>query len=208
MAAVQLCGADIVPTRVARPTPADTADPPKFGDPIEPIAGPTWLSPTVLIADGAVAAENKAGLKPALEPATAKNPISPNAPVVVSITEDGFTQLPERNPFASPELMKEPKADPVEPLRVFNNPAIPVVAWFEPGAKGLTAADDNGDESPCSELGTLEITCDSVDCTPLVVAVPVAWATAPAWSAVPAGLAVSGGAFNGGTVAAAAEAPA
>jgi hypothetical protein len=105
MAAVQLCGADIVPTRVARPTPADTADPPKFGDPIEPIAGPTWLSPTVLIADGAVAAENKAGLKPALEPATAKNPISPNAPVVVSITEDGFTQLPERNPFASPELM-------------------------------------------------------------------------------------------------------
>jgi hypothetical protein len=82
------------------------------------------------------------------------------------------------------------------------------VAVFEPGAKGLTAADDNGDASPCSELGTLEMTCDSVDCTPLVVAVPVAWATAPAWSAVPAGLAVSGGAFNDGTVAAAAEAPA
>ena len=58
VAAAQLGGTDIVPTRVARPTPADTPEP---GVPIEPIAAPTWL-----IA-GAVAPENKAGLK--LEPA-------------------------------------------------------------------------------------------------------------------------------------------
>lgn len=60
-AAVQLGGADIVPTNVARPTPAETSDPPK---PDDPIAEPTWPSPTVLTAAGAVAAENKAGLKP------------------------------------------------------------------------------------------------------------------------------------------------
>ena len=118
-----------------------------------------------------------------------------------------FTQLPERNPFANPELAKEPKADPVCPSRRFSSPAIPVVAVFDPGAKGLTPAeaDDSGDERPCSVLGTVEITCDSVDCTPLVVAVPVAWATAPSWPAVPAGLAVSGGALNGVTSAAAAD---
>jgi hypothetical protein len=45
----------------------------------------------------------------------------------------------------------------------------PVVAVFVPGVKGLTSAGDSGDESPCNAVGTLEITCDSVDCTPLVV---------------------------------------
>ena len=63
-AGAQLCGTDIVPTKVARPTPAETPDPPKPDDPTEPIAEPTWPSPTVLTAAGAVAAENKAGLKP------------------------------------------------------------------------------------------------------------------------------------------------
>jgi hypothetical protein len=102
---------------------------------------------------------------------------------------------------------KLPRADPFSPSKPFNSPASPVVAVFDPGAKGLvpTEADDNGDASPCSELGTLETTCDSVDCTPLVVAVPVAWATAPAWPAVPAGLAVSGGALSAGTVVASAD---
>lgn len=77
----------------------------------------------------------------------------------------------------------------------------PVVAVFVPGVKGMTSADDSGDESPCNAVGTLEITCDSVDCTPLVVEVPAPWATAP-------GLAVSGGALSAGIVDADAEAPA
>ena len=71
---------------------------------------------------------------------------------------DGFTQLPDRNPFESPEVMKEPKADPLSPSRPFKNPAIPVVAVFDPGAKGLTEAADSGEERPCSVLGTVEIT--------------------------------------------------
>ncbi len=64
VAAAQLCGTDIAPTRVARPTPADTADPPSPGDPSAPTAEPTWL--TVLIAaDGAAAAPvNRAGFMP------------------------------------------------------------------------------------------------------------------------------------------------
>src|SRR5277367_3998958 len=49
-AAAQLCGTDIVPTKVARPTPADTAWPPRPDDPSEPIAEPAWLNPA-LIAD-------------------------------------------------------------------------------------------------------------------------------------------------------------
>jgi hypothetical protein len=64
VAAAQPCGTDIAPTRVARPIPAVTADPPRPGDPSAPTADPTW--PTVLIAaDGAAAAPvNKAGLRP------------------------------------------------------------------------------------------------------------------------------------------------
>jgi hypothetical protein len=66
-AGAQLCGTDIVPTNVARPIPADTADPPRPGDPSAPIAEPTW--PTVLIADGAAAAPvNRAGFMPLTPP--------------------------------------------------------------------------------------------------------------------------------------------
>ncbi|MGA8126722.1 MAG: hypothetical protein WB967_21330, partial [Mycobacterium sp.] len=69
-----------------------------------------------------------------------------------------MNQLPERIPLENPEVMKLPKADPVCPLRRFSSPAIPVVAVFDPGAKGLTPseADESGDESPCSVLGTVE----------------------------------------------------
>lgn len=63
VAAAQLCGTDIAPTRVARPIPAVTADPPRPGDPSALTADPTWL--TVLTADGAAAAPvNRAGLRP------------------------------------------------------------------------------------------------------------------------------------------------
>jgi hypothetical protein len=65
-----------------------------------------------------------------------------------------------------------------------------------------------GDAMLCSALGSPETTCESVDCTPALDDVPVAWATVPAWLAVPAALVVSGGEPNGVTVAAAAEAPA
>jgi hypothetical protein len=63
-AGAQLCGTDIVPTKVARPTPAETPDPPKPDDPTEPIAEPAWASPAALIADGAVAPVNNPGFKP------------------------------------------------------------------------------------------------------------------------------------------------
>ena len=120
----------------------------------------------------------------------------------------GLNQLPERIPFANPEVMKLPKADPLSPLRRFSNPEIPVVAVFDPGANGFVPAADIGDASPCRVLGTVETTCDSVDCTPALDDVPVAWATAPAWLAAPPALVVCGGELNGVTVAAAAEEPA
>jgi hypothetical protein len=134
--------------------------------------------------------------------------MSPNELVTAGSTLAGFTQLPERNPLAIVEFNKLPTADPLCPLRKFNNPEIPVVAVLDPGANGLVPAADSGDESPCSALGTVETTCDSVDCTPALDDVPVAWATAPAWLAAPPALVVCGGELNGVTVAAAAEEPA
>ena len=114
--------------------------------------------------------------------------------------------MPERKPFDSPEVMKLPKADPVCPLSMFKNPAMPVVAVFEPGAKGLVPA--AGAAMLCSALGTDDTTCDSVDCTPALDDVPAACATVPPWLAAPAALVVSGGVLNGVTVEAAAEDPA
>src|ERR1700751_3787656 len=65
VAAAQLCGTDIAPTKVARPTPADTADPPRLGaDASEPTADPTGLNPAAPAAAGAVAPDNRAGFRP------------------------------------------------------------------------------------------------------------------------------------------------
>src|SRR5271165_5724277 len=131
--------------------------------------------------------------------------MSAKALVTAGLMLAGLNQLPERTPFDSPEVIKLPTADPVCPLNMFKNPAIPVVAVFDPGANGLVPAADSGDESPCSALGIAETTCDSVDCTPALDDVPVAWATVPAWLAAPAALVVSGGEPNGVTVEAAAD---
>jgi hypothetical protein len=118
----------------------------------------------------------------------------------------GFTQFPERNPFPIAEFKRPPTADPLCPLRRFRNPAIPVVAVFEPGAKGLTPA--VGAAMLWSAFGSEDTTCDSVDCTPALDDVPAACATVPPWLAAPAALVVSGGVLNGVTVEAAAEDPA
>src|ERR1700761_7636219 len=117
--------------------------------------------------------------------------MSPNAVVTAGLMLAGFNQFPERIPFENPEVMKLPKADPVCPESMFKNPAIPVVAVFDPGAKGLVPA--AGTAMLCSVFGSEDTTCDSVDCTPALDDVPVAWATVPAWLAAPPALVVSGG---------------
>jgi hypothetical protein len=134
--------------------------------------------------------------------------MSPKALVTAGLMLAGFTQFPDRNPFADAEFMKPPKADPLCPENRFNNPAMPVVAVFDPGAKGLVPDADIGDASPCNVLGTVETTCESADCAPALDDVPAAWLTAPPWLEAPAALVVSGGVLNGVTVAAAAEEPA
>jgi hypothetical protein len=68
--------------------------------------------------------------------------------------------------------------------------------------------DAAGDARFCSDEVIAELSCDSADCTPLPVAVPLAWVTAAAWLAAPAGLVVDGGAVNVVNVDAAAEVPA
>jgi hypothetical protein len=59
--------------------------------------------------------------------------------------------------------------------------------------------DDAGDARLCSVVGIVEISCDSVDCTPVPVDVPVAAATAAPCAADPAPLVVCGAAVNGVT---------
>ena len=188
VAAAQLCGTDIVPTKVARPTPADTADPPKPDDPS--------------------AADRRTDLAQS-HCAHRRRCSSPREQRRIHAAETGSDRPPPRTRYhrtrlSPPDLCwpgspsyprgtrspvrrfrRPPTADPLCPLRRFRNPAIPVVAVFDPGANGLTPpeADDSGDASSCSALGTVDITCDSVDCTPVPVDVPVAWAAAPAWLA-------------------------
>jgi hypothetical protein len=65
-----------------------------------------------------------------------------------------------------------------------------------------------GDASPCSAVGTAEVSCDSTVCVFVAAEVPVAWATAAAWPACPPGLVVVAGGVNGVSVVADADEPA
>jgi hypothetical protein len=104
--------------------------------------------------------------------------MSPNALVTAGLTTAGLQKADDVNPFKKVEFKKVPIADPVCPSRRFSNPEIPVVVIFDPGANGLdppaaAGADDIGAARPCSVLGTVDTTCDSVDCTPVPVDMPV-----------------------------------
>lgn len=98
------------------------------------------------------------------------------AAVIAGVMIPGFTYPPETNPLKKLEFKNCP-----------------------------TGLDASGDASPCSAVGTADISCDSVLCTPLPAAVPVTWAKAAAWPASPAGLVVCAGCVNGVNVDAAAE---
>ena len=50
-----------------------------------------------------------------------------------------------------------------------------------PESPDVDDVDELGDARLCSAVGTVEINCDSVDCTPVPVDVPAAWVTAAAW---------------------------
>lgn len=179
-AEAQLCGTDNAPTKVARPIPADTADPPRPGDPSGLIAETMWPNPSAPAPDGPIPDIKMDGLRPSPPgPTTAKKPMSAKALVTAGLMLAGLTHCPDVNPFINVEFKKVPKADPVCPSRRFSNPEIPVVAVLDPGANGLdptdaAGADDIGDARLCSALGTVETTCDSVDCTPVPADVPVA----------------------------------
>jgi hypothetical protein len=77
-----------------------------------------------------------------------------------------------------------------------------------PDAAGVAAdVACNGDASPCSAVGTAEVSCDSTACV-FAADVPLAWATAAACPASPPGLVVGAGGVNGVSVVACADAPA
>src|ERR1700739_3319308 len=74
----------------------------------------------------------------------------------------------------------------------------------------VAAADvqGKGEASPCSAVGTAEVSCDSTVCVLAAADVPVAWASAAAWPPSPPGLVLCGAGVNGGSVVADADTPA
>jgi hypothetical protein len=76
--------------------------------------------------------------------------------------------------------------------------------------KDNAAADveGKGEASPCSAVGTAEVSSDSTVCVLVAVDVAVAWATAAAWPLSPPGLMLCGGGVNGVSVVADADTPA
>ena len=180
-AAAQLCGTDIVPTNVARPMPADTGALPKLAVGAGPTA-PIAAMPSAAVPEAS--APGAAVLRACMTDMSAPAWVTP-------ATDIGVNELLAR--FDS-KFVRSPGARPSG------------VAMAESVEAG--GADATGDARFCSAGGTVEITCDSVDCTPALDDVPAAWATAPVWFAAPAALVVSDGELNGVTVAAAAEDPA
>jgi hypothetical protein len=67
------------------------------------------------------------------------------------------------------EIVDVPEEDP--PRRELRSPESP-----EPD----DVDDAAGDARFCSAVGTAEVSCDSIDCTPAPVDVPAAWVTAAA----------------------------
>jgi hypothetical protein len=147
-AAAQLCGTDIVPTNVARPMPADTGAVPKLGA----AAGPT--APIAAIPPVAVPGASAPGI-PAVLRACMTDMSAPAW--VTPATDIGVNELLAR--FDS-KFVRSPGARPSG------------VAMAESVEAG--GADATGDARLCSAGGTVEITCDSVDCTPALDDVPAA----------------------------------
>jgi hypothetical protein len=67
-----------------------------------------------------------------------------------------------------------------------------------PESPDVDDADELGDARLCSVVGTVETSCDSVDCT-VPAELPAAWAPAAPCAANPAELVVCGAAVNGVT---------
>jgi hypothetical protein len=94
----------------------------------------------------------------------------------------------------------------VDPFDPVEDP--PRSALRSPESPDVDDVDVVGDARPCSDVVIEDSSCDSADCTPVPVGVPVACATAADWLAAPDGLVVDGGGVNAVTLEAAAEAPA
>jgi hypothetical protein len=105
------------------------------------------------------------------------------------------TRLPDvKSPPSPTVVVDDPVEDPPprSPLRIPKSPDVDDV-------------DELGEARPCSDVVIEESSCESVDCTPVPVAVPAACATAADWLAVPASLVVDGGVVKAANREAAAE---
>jgi hypothetical protein len=139
-------------------------------------------------------------------------------PTIVDIIEmpshPGITayevSTPSRmDPSESPDVSKIPPPGVTivdDPFDAVEDP--PKSPLRSPESPDVDVDDVVGDARFCSDVVIEESSCDSVDCTPVPVAVPVACATAADWLAAPAGLVVAGGGVNAVNREAAAEAPA
>src|ERR1700739_3524285 len=98
-----------------------------------------------------------------------------------------------------PKLAGCPKPARDVLLRACRGPGIPDV--------GAAPADveRKGEASPCSTMGTAEVSCDSTVGVLVAADVPVAWASAAAWPPSRPGLVLCGGGVNGVSIVADAD---
>jgi hypothetical protein len=113
--------------------------------------------------------------------------------MVPSEDPDDVDKIPPPGVVITDDPVEDPP--PRSPLRIPESPDVDDV-------------DELGDARLCSAVVIVEISCDSVDCTPVPVDVPVAWAAAAPCAADPARLVVCGAAVNCVNVEAAVELPA
>jgi hypothetical protein len=128
-------------------------------------------------------------------PSTVLNIEMPSHPGIVAYEETTLCKMPE-SPDPDDEDVSPPgpvmddaaEDPPRSPLRLPESPDVDDV-------------DERGDARPCSPVVSVDISCDSVDCTPAPVDAPAVWAPAAPCAANPARLVVGGAAVTGVTCA-------
>lgn len=151
----------------------------------------------------------------------APSPVNPVDPIAL---EPSPAVRPDARPPARPDpeaaLLAAPRAGASDfiwfrfdrsPAEIYPTELVidkPVLRELRDDVDDVAVADDRGEASPCSAVGTVEVTCDSAAWVFVAAEVPVACATAIPCAASAVGLAVWGGGVNGVSVAAAADEPA
>jgi hypothetical protein len=181
----EACGTDNAPTKLALPKPAVTAPLPKsaaLSIPAPEAAPAPRADPNGVAAPASAGGAAAFASMPAANATLAAGGIKPSPAPIAAVSGTPSTVCSTDD--ASDSWLRIPESPEVD-----------------------DDVDAAGDASPCSAVGTAEVSWDSVVCA-VPAEVPVVWVTAAVWPSSPLGLVVGAGGVNGVIVVAAAEAPA